>query len=261
MLFTPKSGEKKVMKKNLIVYLPVILAVFIVKIYYRTADSDMLLWILAPTTSWVRILSGIPFEYVSKVGYISHEYRFIIAPSCSGVRFLLLTFVMMTFSFTNRIDLSWKKVCWLGLSAVFSYLSTVFVNGIRIAVSIYLPFVLMDRNLMSGWLTSERLHTIIGTAIYFSMLFAIYYLAGAFCKHFVMNAETEQRYVSNPSAETLIGPVFWYFTMVLGLPFAVRFYRNDWEGFLPYALLVTGVCVFIAFLLFLFRYISFHLHN
>lgn len=242
------------MKKNRFIYFSAVLAVLAIKIFYRTADSDMLLWILAPTTRWVRILSGIPFEYVAKTGYVSHEYRFIIAPSCSGVRFLLLVFLMLIFSFTARMDTARKKACWFGASVVFSYLATIFVNGIRITVSIYLPLALEERRLVSEWLTAEKLHTIIGTTVYFSMLLFIYYIAGLLCMRVSrgnMSVEAdesparraEQLYTSKRSALSFLEPVFWYFVMVLGLPFAGRLYRGDWEGFWPYALIVTGVCV------------------
>lgn len=239
------------MKKNWVIYFPTVLFILAIKIFYRTADSDMLLWILAPTTGWVRILSGISFEYISKTGYVSHEYRFIIASSCSGVRFLLLVFIMLIFSYTARIDSVRKKACWFGVSVVFSYLSTIFVNGIRITASIYLPLVVMDQGLMSGWLTAERLHTMIGTAVYFSMLFVIYYLAGVLYKHLFDNSAGEHRSALKLSVTSLTEPVFWYFAMVLGLPFAGRLYRGDWEGFWPYALLVTGVCVPIIFVVFI----------
>lgn len=223
-----------VMKKNLIFYLLAILAILAVKIFYRTADSEALSWILTPTTWWVEILSGISFERIAHVGYVSHEYRFIIAPSCSGVRFLLIAFVMMVFSFTHQMD-SWKKrIYWLGFSVLFSYVSTIFVNGIRITVSIYLP-MLVKNDILPGWLTAERLHTIIGTVIYFSMLFGIFYLVKSICNHFAVH-----------TAKRFAAPVFWYFVMVLGVPFLGRLYRNDWDGFWQYALLVTGVCTLIV---------------
>lgn len=237
-----------VMKKNLFLYIPAVLAVLAVKIYYRTADSDMLLWILAPTAWWVGVLSGIPFEKAAHVGYVSHEYRFIIAASCSGVRFLLLIFAMLVFSFTHLANARGKKICWLGFSAVFSYVAAVFVNGIRITISIYLPLFLMDKKLMSGWLTAERLHTVIGTAVYFSMLFVIYYLARRFFNRFFGRTDCTELQEINGKKGGFIVPVFWYFVMVLGIPFAGRLYRNDWAGFWQYAVLVIAVCGCVALL-------------
>ena len=34
------------MKKNLVIYIPAVLAVLAVKLFYRTADSELLSWIL-----------------------------------------------------------------------------------------------------------------------------------------------------------------------------------------------------------------------
>lgn len=223
------------MKKNLVIYISAIIAVVVIKMYYRTADSEQLFWILAPTTKWVQILSGISFEKIVQVGYVSHEYRFIIAPSCSGVRFLLIAFIMMVFTFTSRMDSLRKKIYWLGFSAIFSYIATIFVNGIRITVSIYLPLVLADREILPAWITAEQLHTVIGTTVYFSMLFAVYYLAGRLCKT-----------VQKSAAKRFLVPTFWYFTMVLGIPAIGRLYRGDWTGFWQYTVLVTGVCALIA---------------
>ncbi|MDE6915287.1 MAG: exosortase K [Lachnospiraceae bacterium] len=226
------------MKKNRTVYLAAVLAVLALKLFYRNADSETLTWILAPTTWWVQILSGIAFERTAQVGYVSHEYRFVIAASCSGVRFLLIAFVMLVFSFTHLISSGKKKVCWLAVSAVFSYIGTVFVNGIRITVSIYLPLILMDSGAVPGWLTGERLHTMIGTTVYFSLLFGIYFVAKWFCFRFFAAEKTVR----------LWQPAFWYFVMVLGIPSAGRLYRNDWAGFGQYAALVAcvGALVFLA---------------
>lgn len=237
------------MKKNLVIYIPAVLAVLAVKIFYRTADSGLLSWILAPTTKWVQILSGIAFEKTAHVGYVSHEYRFIIAPSCSGVRFLLTAFVMMVFSFTHKLDTMGKKICWLGFSAVFAYIATVFVNGIRITVSIYLPLVLSEYSLAPAGMTAAQLHTVIGTTVYFSMLFVIYKLAGSLCRRFLSGIGTVQQNTSRQ----LLAPVFWYVVMVLGLPALGRWYRSDWAGFWQYAALVAGVCVMLLLLVWIFQ--------
>ena len=237
------------MKKNLVIYIPAVLAVLAVKLFYRTADSELLSWILAPTTGWVQILSGIAFEKTAHVGYVSHEYRFIIAPSCSGVRFLLTAFVMMVFSFTHKLDTMGKKICWLGFSAVFAYIATVFVNGIRITVSIYLPLVLSEYRLEPAGMTAARLHTVIGTTVYFSMLFVIYKLAGSLCRRFLSGTGALRQ---NTSRQNLT-PVFWYAVMVLGLPALGRWYRRDWAGFWQYAALVAGVCVMLLLLVWIFQ--------
>lgn len=231
------------MRKNGLFYLLAVSAVFFVKVCADTADSDALVWILTPVSGWVQILSGISFEYVAHVGYVSHAYRFIIAPSCAGVRFLLLTFMMLIFSFTHLAGTQRKKVFWFAFCVGFSYITTVLVNGIRIVISIYLPLFLADKGLLPGWLTAKRLHTMIGTAVYFSFLFVIYFLAGKLCMKF-FGAPHSAKAVRH--GKKLVAPVFWYFVTVLFFPLLSRIYHNQWAGFGQYALLVTGICAVIV---------------
>ena len=89
--------------ENLIFYLVGILVVLGFKYYYSQAECDSLLWILAPTTRWVELLSGIPFTYVSGTGYVNHSLRLLIAPSCSGVQFMIITIATLVFSFVHII--------------------------------------------------------------------------------------------------------------------------------------------------------------
>lgn len=231
------------MKENRLIYLIAFAAAFIVKTCCGAADSDALTWILAPVSWCVKILGGISFEYVSHVGYVSHAYRFIIAPSCSGVRFLILTFLMLIVSFTHLLQTQKKKVFWFAFSVGFSYLATVIVNAIRITISIYLPILLTEKGLLSGALTAQRLHTMIGTAVYFSSLFVIYFLAGKICTK-IFGAPSHEK--SARRRKYLGIPIFWYAATVLVLPFLSRIYHDQWEGFGQYALLVTGICVVIA---------------
>lgn len=211
--------------------------------FCRTNDSDALTWILTPTARWVSVLSGISFEYLPHQGYVNHFYQFLIAPSCAGSRFMLVMFLMLVFSFLisvfwgeneNEINMK-KEYLWFGFSMVFSYVSTVFVNGIRITASIFLPAVLERGHLMDGWLTPDRLHTLIGTVSYFTFLCVIYLIA----------VQIRGRMFGQRGRWTdilLFVPVFWYLLVVLALPFIKRMYHNEWEGFGQYVALVAGVC-------------------
>lgn len=223
------------MKKNVFIYLTALFAAAAVKFFGSTADSNCLAWILTPVSWWVASLSGISFQYVSHVGYVSRAHRFMIVPSCAGVRFLLLTFLMLVFSFTHLMHTQRRKVLWLAFSAGFSYIATVFVNGIRITISIYLPELLVRNEWMPAWLSAKGLHTMIGTAVYFSFLFVIYFLAGRICAHlFCIPHETKAG-----------SPVFWYVATVLVLPFFSRLYHNQWTGFGQYVMLVSCVCAVV----------------
>jgi len=248
------------MKKSGLVfsYASAVFAAVLLRRFYNTADSDALIWILAPVAWWVKLLGGITFEYIAKVGYVSERYRFVIAASCAGVRFLVLTFLMMVFSFTHRLGTGRKKALWFLFSAGFAYVTTVIVNGIRITGAIYIPLMLFENGsvqsrlvsdggasslFLPNGLTAQRLHTMIGTAVYFSALFVLYALAEKICiRMFGAQCRENEAFYG----KKITAPIFWYAAIVLFLPFLSRLYHNEWNGFLQYAVLVAGVCIAVG---------------
>lgn len=273
---------KALIKQNLIFYLTGFLIVFILKLFYSKAGSDQLLWILTPTAWWVRILSGIPFEYQAGAGFVNHSYRFIIAPSCSGVQFMMISIAMQIFSFVHRMGTKKKGVGWIGFSVMVSYLLTILVNGVRIILAIYLPLYLEGIIItgdFSRWLTPERLHTVIGIVVYFTSLIGIYCMAGVVslkCAGVRMGGpncingngvdiEAEKvpgkvykevpgkapGYLLVQNIGKYITPGFWYFSIALGIPFLNRAYKHDGEKFMEYGGLMISVCLVIIGLVFL----------
>ncbi len=233
---------------SLSVYLSAVFAAVLLRQFYNTADSDALIWILAPVAWWVKILGGISFEYVAKIGYVSGKYRFIIAASCAGVRFLVLTFLMAVFSFTHRLATGRKKALWLLFSAGFAYMTTIIVNGIRITAAVYLPLLLAENRFTSKLLTqqgitAQRLHTMIGTAVYFSSLFVLYWIAEKACTGLFGARRLEN---AGKCRKKIAVPSVWYAAVVLVIPFLGRAYHQEWDGFLEYAVLVAGVCVVVG---------------
>ena len=142
---------------------------------------------------------------------------------------MLLTFLMLVFipAEPQREDIG-SKCRRLGVSIVLAYLFTIFVNGIRIVLSIRLPVLLEGLHVLGGWLTPDRLHTLIGTVTYFASLCVIYQCAAA-----------------KTGNGRLAVPVFWYLLIVLALPFVKRVWHNDWTGFGEYAVLIIGVCLVV----------------
>ena len=256
------------------IYLLTIIITFVIKYIGRTNDSDALIWILAPTARWAGVLSGISFEYLPHMGYVNHYHQFLIAPACSGTRFMVLTFLMCIFSFLYQIEDRRKGYLWFFFSITFSYISTIFVNGIRIIASIFVPIQLESWKLMEGWLNQDRLHTIIGTTVYFSSLFIIYLLTGFICRSVFISINmlpilkskdsTSKYFPAGNNAmshstwlNTIIVPSFWYLLMVLLLPLIKRIYLNDWNGFGQYTTLVICTCsgIILIMLLILMRYL------
>ncbi|MCM1261945.1 MAG: exosortase K [Butyrivibrio sp.] len=254
-----------VIKKYLPLYILTIIIALAMRHISKSNDSDALLWILSPTAWWVSILSGIRFEYLPHMGFVNHFYKFLIAPECGGCRFMLIIFLMLVFSFLYRIKSAKSGYIWFAASVVFSYVYTILVNGIRITASIYVPIILENMGLIGGGLTQDRLHTIIGTATYFSFMCAAYPLVDFACQRFFTQSDIEADVVQLSGKESDIAqqdnfaahsckffiPVFWYLLAVLVIPFAGRLYRQEWEGFAQYTALIAGVCFAIAFVRYL----------
>lgn len=239
---------KSTIRQNWLFYLIGTAAILALKLFYRNANADELKWILAPTARWVSILSGIDFQYEPQVGYVSHSFRFIIAASCSGLRFMLICIAALLFSYLHRMQTKKSGFCWIIASIAASWLYTVFINGLRIVLSVYLPLSLKKAMAFDGWLTPERLHTMIGTAVYFTGLLVFYQAAG-----YASFKIAGMHNTVLPPAGILkyLPPVFWYFGIVLGIPFFGRAIRNDWENFREYALLVAALCLGLLLLMFL----------
>lgn len=244
------SSLTEFIKKYYVLYLIGFLVVFGLKLFYSRADSDELIWILAPTTWWVSILSGIPFTYESGIGYVNHTLRYIIAPSCSGVQFMIITIAMLVFSFMHRIvkpkgTFSSKfpsgfkgGFYWIFGSIFLSYPLTVLINGLRIITAIYLPMYLSETYICRLSLTPDKLHTLIGTTVYFISLLTIYRLADSLS---LMADGISGKKQASPIRKCLC-PTFWYFFIVLGIPLLNNARRNNAEQFSEYALIILSAC-------------------
>ncbi len=194
-------------------------------------------WILAPTARWAELLSGIQFVRQEGIGYVSHAHRFLIAPSCAGLQFFLVTAAMLLFSFVHRMGTKREGVVWTGISLTAAWALTVFVNGLRIVLAVFLPEMLEKTGFFSGWMTPERFHTVIGIIVYFTALLFIYRTADAWL------GRREGREKDGHASGRYLAPVFWYFFIVLGLPFLNRAGKNDPDRFFRYTFLMTGVCL------------------
>jgi len=231
------------------IYLMGFVIAFGLKLFYSKAGSGDLAWILAPTVWWIKTLSGITFEKVADIGYINHHFRFIIAPACAGVQFLIIAFTTILFSFAHRLGTRKRGLYWLAFSLGFSCLFTIFVNGFRIILSLHL----FKWDISGEWMTAERLHMLTGTAIYFISLLILYRIAGYISLKIAGGAK---KWPGSDSIEPVdksiwqtigayLPPVFWYFAITLGIPILNRAYMNNGERFWEYAIFLTGACLAI----------------
>ena len=238
------SNVKNVIKKYGVFYAIGLIIAFALKLYYSRANIDDLDWILAPTTRWLQLLCGISFEKESGIGYVNHNYKFVIAPVCAGINFMIIAFTTLIFSFVHHMKTIKCRIIWMISSLVIIYPYTILVNSLRIIPSIYL----LQMDFYGGWLTPERVHTMEGTLVYFAALLFLYSVADKIAKRFSVGFSPEsskEEYYMKPAYYKTIKwflPVFFYFSITLGIPFLNGAYRNDTTKFLEYALLVSGVC-------------------
>lgn len=236
-----------------------LLIAFGLKYYYSGASSEDLDWILAPTAYWVQALSGIPFEKEQQIGFVSHFYQFIIAPSCAGINFMIIAFSTLLFSFIHRLKSVKGRFLWIASSFLLVYLFTILVNSLRIILSIFL----LRLDIYGGWITPERVHTIEGTIVYFVSLLILYVIAGELIKYFALNAGKNK--VSAKAQIHLLHkwfpPVFFYFAITLGVPVLNGAYVNDSKKFLDHAVLITAVCLTVLLLLSLLFILKKHLRE
>ncbi len=230
-----------------------IFTLFVLKLFYSRADADLLIFILAPVTKLVNITSGIPFFWESHVGYVNHTLQFIIAPSCSGLQFMMIAFATLYFSILHTTNpestlnhfLTQKKKGFflLIVSLLISYLFTIPVNTVRILLSLYLPGFLVRVPYLAALLSQETLHTLIGTITYFTALLLFY---SASVKAIACFSASEIPAVRRTASA--FSPLFWYLAVVLGIPFLTRGIQGNYQGFYSYAILILAVC-FVIFTL------------
>ena len=112
-------------------------------------------------------------------------------------------------------------------------------------MALYLPLYLSGTTLYGSFLTAQKLHTLIGTVVYFISLLTIYQMVAYF---FQRKEKQQTRRALGQMIRKCAPPAFWYFAIVLGIPFLNRAYQNDSGKFLEFAALITTCCAAILFL-------------
>jgi exosortase K len=189
----------------------VLLCAFTLKLHYSTASADRLRWILAPTAVLVEMVSGTAFEFESHAGYISADRRFLIAPACAGVNFLITAFLML--SIRKLWGARSKTSAWAFIPAAFAiaYAVTLVANTVRISIALQMQRLPAE---ISG-LNHDQLHRFEGVFIYFGFLLLL----------FIISERTSSETAGNLSRQ-LCFPLLVYYATALGMPLANGAYRQ-----------------------------------
>ncbi len=154
----------------LAVFVVALAAAALLKRHYSVASPDDLRWILAPTTALVELVTGADFVFERGAGYLSTELRFLIAPSCAGVNFLIIAFAALVAGFVRPHRRLRDNAAILGLAAAAAYATTIVANTLRIAIAIPLH----TQQVRWGWLDGDRLHVLAGVVVYLGTLLALF---------------------------------------------------------------------------------------
>jgi exosortase K len=215
------------------------------KYHYSHADSDDLNWILRPTACLVQATTDMEFERITGTGYVDHENRITIAPTCSGVNFMIIVFCMSAYMGLKKIINIRTMIMWILSGIAASYIYTLIVNTIRINISIYS----LKSELFQAWFSKETVHLLEGVLVYFIFLLIYYSIL-----NMIINADPVKNtgwYYRQIKAGLL--PMAFYFSITLLVP--VLNHRGFPPGneFADYALIVLATCPIILVLFFLVR--------
>jgi exosortase K len=231
--------------------LAVVLAVGL-KQHYSEASSEDLAWILRPTAALVEQISGIPFAEEAHMGFVNYSRRITIAPACAGVNFFIIAFSMAAFCGLSHIQVRRLKWLWLAGALVGAYSLTIFVNAVRILVSIYS----YEADIHAGWLTPERLHRLEGVIIYFFFLCLFYRIITVVIQGPQRESSDAQsvRHDSLRWGLAALVPLSWYGLITLAIPLLNGAIAQDGARFAEHGGMVIAGCLAVLAILRLMRW-------
>jgi exosortase K len=195
----------------------VLLSALALKYHYSNASVNDLRWILSPTAFLVESITGMEFEFESYSGYMSADHTFLIAASCSGVNFMIVAFLVLTFGESWRERT--RNVGWFFIPAamLIAYFVTIAANTARIDIA------LRTSGAETGisWLGPEELHRVEGIFVYFGFLLLLY----------VSTEMIRARTSSVEMVRRLPLPLLVYYVTTLGIPIVTGAFREAafWE--------------------------------
>lgn len=230
--------RKRLTRDRAAMWAVVLLCALALKLYYSSASANELRWILAPTAALVGMVSGVSFQFESYAGYMSEDRRFLIAPSCAGVNFLIAAFLML--SARRLLSDQTRGDAWgfIPSAAAIAYVATLVANTARIAIALR-----VGRLSEITGLTPDQLHRVEGIFVYFGFLLLL----------FAASEKIIEGEASGPTRHPLF-PLLVYYAIMLGVPLANGAYRRG-SGFWEHSASVLLVPLLLALPFSLFHWL------
>jgi exosortase K len=224
------NHTRKVDLTHMAQFVLVLLIALGLKVYYSTASANELRWILAPTAWLVSLATGMEFRFEPYGGYLSLDRTFLIAPACSGVNFLIISFLVLTLGKLWRRSPHAFRWPFLPAAMSVAYLSTLVANTARISAAIlFRPFT-------SGitWMDPAEVHRLEGIIIYFGFLVLVFVVSERLDGVSTAAFSKRSNIVRRLPILLLV-----YYGVTLGIPVVNGAFSE--EGFLKHALYVMVI--------------------
>ena len=215
------------------------------KYHYSHSSSDELAWILAPTAYLVQMTGDMKFKREINTGYLNNEYGIVIAPSCSGVNFMIIVFCLSAYTGLKHIKTAPAQFLWIMVSMACSYAYTLLVNTFRISLSLYS----MRTEFLQTWFSRETVHLLEGVIVYFIFLLIYNHLLNR-----TINPDgiVDCRKPFMPIRRFLL-PLSFYLSFTLVVPVLNHGGLLPDRSFTEFAIIVLAVCSIVCLLFFLFK--------
>ncbi|MCD7900696.1 MAG: exosortase K [Bacteroides sp.] len=166
--------QHKLKDSSLLFYYVIAGVLFVLlKLFYRTAETDNLFFLLKPVASLVALFSNADYNYNPGDGFFYEKMNIIIDKSCSGFNFGCLCFLLLCFSAFRYITNKKKRYFIMPVVLVVAYVATILVNTSRILLAVFVNKCISFWNVTSpAWL-----HLGEGVFVYLFSLILIYLLA------------------------------------------------------------------------------------
>ena len=106
------------------------------KIFYITAGTGQLQFMLKPVSQIVSLFYNTDFFFDSSLGYVGHQLGIAISKSCSGVNYMIIVFLVLVFSYIHYFKTVKSKIIYFAAAFPAAYLITILANTSRIILSI-----------------------------------------------------------------------------------------------------------------------------
>jgi len=219
-LTLPSTNEMTTTLKTLAQLAAIFAAAYALKSFYSTATVNDLRWILAPTTFLVELISGERFTFESLAGYMNGDHTFLIAASCSGVNFLMISFLVLTLGkLWREREMSWT---FFPIAALAAYATTLIANTVRIVIALQMH----ANSFQLGGFDAEELHRIEGIVVYFLFLLLLFIASEKLAADKMAIKSFASGLVRRSAYLLLI-----YYAVTLGIPIVRGSYREAefWE--------------------------------